>query len=439
MEKNEKLINTYTDLIKYFSNVTKKSDDKLLIECSKNFVVDFVNKLCKLEQKEKEVYEKMLEEIEIDKSKLIYDFNKELEDNNIKQDSDPLKKEDEKQSPNPSDEENKENDLPKDDSSIEDEMGKYVEEKVYKTELRLKIKRLEQIIEEDLKNPNDVLIETWIKNYKDFVVENDLEEKYMIQYMKNIFKIYDTDKKYIDKIEEIYKNIDIKKDDKKTDSKTNDSNEKVEDIGNLKEDGKKTDDSNKKDEELEEEKENDNKDNSEKLSEENLENKPIKIVSTKKTTYSKAEKIGLGVLSIACLSTPFITPAVIIAFMTHRLYKNHKYKNSKLMDFLTENGFNISKENELIDEETEKPITEETIGKVQYQEVKKELLRMGALESKFISEEYKKNKFLSVLMGLNPVKRLKDIKKNIEAKKEAIKNATTYLEEQTIKKGMRGL
>ena len=51
------------------------------------------------------------------------------------------------------------------------------------------------------------------------------------------------------------------------------------------------------------------------------------------TSTSKVTIPGAGVAALACLSTPIITPAIIVAYMSYRLMKNHRYKNKNLEKF----------------------------------------------------------------------------------------------------------
>ena len=390
---NDKLISTYKDLVKYFTNIAKTSKDAYLITFAKDSVKDFVNQLYVIEKGEKEIYERMLEEVNIEKDKLVsIDINENNVpvENNTEDNTIPTE--------NPTEDKGKEE--PKDYTEYINNLDENIKQD---------LKKLEDKLIEDLKNPNDALIDTWVKNFKDYVTKNNLEEKYMIDFMKNIFINHDKDKKYVDNIEEIYKNGEIK-------NKENKEPENTE---------TKTDDP-KTPENKEPEK-----------GEEELGNEPLKIVNRYTPTYSKGEKIGMGVLAIACLSTPFITPAVIVGFMAHRVMKNYKYRNKELINYIKENGFDIdTSKNELVDAETRRPITEQEVGKAQYETIRKQLLDIGVRDHKKDNPEYMKNRLLSIFMKSKTVRRIVENSNKKKEQQEKYDNSSSYLERQEIKRGM---
>jgi len=425
--KIEKQIEKYKNLISYFTAISKKiKNNEQFLKTTKTAIIDFVNQLYILEKKDKVVYERMLETASIDKNMLIEAKTDEVEI------------------------------IPEEKENSN--YVKYMQENVYNNETIAEgLNRLTEKLIEDLDNPNDTLINVWVKNYKEFVEKNDLEEKYMIEYMKNLFEEKDIDKKYVDVIEEMYQNANAyeelskeqneeeKQIEMPKEKETKEINEpKVEnkpiDENEPKVENKQTDENepkveNKPTDENEVKEENKPTDENE-VKEESKPNvasgEGLKIISTKQTTYSKTEKIGLGVLALACLSTPFITPAVTIGFITHRLFKNYMYRHKRLDQFLEENGLTINENKELIDENGQK-VTEETVGKERYEAIKHQLISIGGMKNKLIKTDYKKSKLLQTMMNLNPVKKLK---KAFTEKKNEDVEIVEDLEEQTIKRGM---
>lgn len=62
MEKEQKIILKYKEIIEYFSNVIKNSNDPELIEYAKINVKTFINSLYKYDKSEQHIYDKLLEE-----------------------------------------------------------------------------------------------------------------------------------------------------------------------------------------------------------------------------------------------------------------------------------------------------------------------------------------------------------------------------------------
>lgn len=455
MDKDIKNIEKYKKLVSYFTRLSKQSDMPFLAETSKQFVVDFVSKLAKYEKKERTVYEKMIEQVGGDKTKFVYDVKEAPQNENIVVEE-------------PKVDENVVTDSQVSLDDKESEFISYVTNNVFNDEnLKIELGRLEEKLAEDLKNSNAELIEVWVRNYKDFVVRNNLNKDYMVQYMVSIFKKYDKNNDYVNDVEELFESIDLEelvedKQDVIEDEKNNENTvvEKptstVETVEN-KENSEEVKDSTEIKENSEDLKYNstetrtsDDVDKTASINgaNESLSTEPIKIVSTKKSFFNRTEKLGLGVAAIACLSTPFITPAVLVAYMIYKLRKNHKYKNKELEQFLEDNNFTIDTDSGKLRQQTGvdekgKPVysdvSEQSVGKAQYEAIKKELIQMGALKSKFIPEEYKKNKFLQILMGLNPVRRIKSIKDKYKKNREEVDSTPDYFEKKDKKQSLWSL
>ena len=168
---NDKLISTYKDLVKYFTNIAKTSKDAYLITFAKDSVKDFVNQLYVIEKGEKEIYERMLEEVNIEKDKLVsIDINENNVpvENNTEDNTIPTE--------NPTEDKGKEE--PKDYTEYINNLDENIKQD---------LKKLEDKLIEDLKNPNDTLIDTWVKNFKDYVTKNNLEETFDV--IENIYNI----------------------------------------------------------------------------------------------------------------------------------------------------------------------------------------------------------------------------------------------------------
>jgi len=78
---DNKIISNYTKLVSYHTKLIKNCDDKELVDFAKKSIVKYINILYKKEQKDRRVYEKMLEEVSLDKSLLI---NIDTKDNSSK-------------------------------------------------------------------------------------------------------------------------------------------------------------------------------------------------------------------------------------------------------------------------------------------------------------------------------------------------------------------
>ena len=432
MKKEEETIKVYKELIDIFTKLSNQKDNLFLAEKSKEFVTDFATQVTR--------YENQIRE----------------NSSSIEEQTEEITEEKKVDSENPIE-------------TKEDEYFNYINNTIRSdSNLKDQLDRLTNKLIEDLKNPTDELIEVWVRNYKDFVITNYLKEEYMIKYMMGIFEKYDLNRDYINDIEELYEQIELETPDLDS-SKKEDSEEKKENPEDKKENledkidnpEEKKENQEDKIDNPEDKKENpeDKIDNPEETKENErkkvkihryAEKKPdrsIKIVSTKKAFLNTGEKLGAGVAAIACLSTPIITPAILVAYMIYKLRKNHNYKNHLLEEFLETNGYDIdprTKELFTINEKGEKVIiTTEMLEKAEYSHIKKELMEIGAIKSGFIPEDYKKSKLLQTLMKLNPVRKLKEMKHNYFEKLKAIYNSpndsNSYLEQQRVKRDLEEL
>jgi len=463
--KNEKeIIEKYNNLVNYLTKVVKNSEDSELVRNSRISATKFINLLYKYEQKDKSVYEQMLSEISVDKSELTVEVEK-LDNSETK----------------------------KNETSCEE----YVNSEILNSKdsnLKEEFERLMDKLEEDLKLPNDKLIETWMKNYRDFILNYGLDEKQMIDFMISKFEVYDEENIYsAEELKEMYENIETKtendikseeenkpNEEEKKEEENKPSEEETKEEENKPSEEEKKEEENKPSEEEkkeeenkpseEEKKEEKNKPSEEETKEENkpdeqiVNNKkvvPLKIKSVKKQTLSKTEKLGLTATGLAILSTPALFSAMFTTFLPitasvglgygiYRLIKNRHYNNNTLYNYLKENGFAIDSNNNLIQrtvsedgKTVEKTITEESVGKEQYENIKKNLMKIGAMENKLINIEYMKNKLASLLLKSDTVKNVynkyKEHKKNKKIQKTMLENTTDYMEIMDIKKGGRTL
>ncbi len=342
MEKDQKIIDKYNDLLKYLEDIIKNSQNPELVSFSKNMYKDVIRDLSPIEQKEESVYKEMV------KKATEEDFSLEEEPENIE---------------------------------LSDEVKSYIESIEQNSDSTVKVSLIKMMnkLKEDLKNPNDALINTWLLNYKNLIKEHNLNEKYMIEYMKHNFLIFDTKKLYVDRIEDLYYKVKeepiVKKDHKKEDSNS-DENE--------------------------------------------LSDKPLKIVSSKKVQLTRKQKILTGLACVLgtgfVLSSPELIPAFIVpsglalllaplGVKIYKMFKDYRYRNSKLEKFLSENDLEIDKDGKtIINKETGETITEESLGKEQYNFIKKQLIKIGGMESKLIPIKTMTTKLTSMLLKTTPVK-----------------------------------
>ena len=314
----------------------------------------------------------------------------------------------------------------------------YIENEIVKSDnknLDIEFQRLVNNLK-GINMPNDVMVETFFKNYKSFIETNQLNEKFMLEYITDLMGTLDKDNNYVPYINDLYngKTMDeIKNSVNKnnTTENTNDDLNKV-NLDNQNNVNKDNEDLNTLENELEEE----------------LGHEPIKIVSTKKTTMGKPAKIILTALALSTVFNPVTALAnasfvllggTAIGYGIYKSYKNKKYRKEDLARVLKHFDIDIREDGKIIDKDGN-VITEERVGRERYEEIRSSLKKLGALENKLINPSYAKNKLTSMYLNNGLVKKVKRSFKDKKERRDYINKQETYLgkveAEKELKKGM---
>lgn len=152
-------------------------------------------------------------------------------------------------------------------------------------------------------------------------------------------------------------------------------------------------------EEIKEDKPNDTQ---EKVEEPNKE-EGLKIINVKRSYNSKLKNRALSLLALVGIGAFNPVVATGLGVGAYYLYKRG-IKNAKSL--IEKNGLNIDEKDNLVDSNG-KVITEEDIGKIKYNLIKRELSKIN--ENGRIDSNYKKNKLTSMLLSV-PSKMFKSIK-----------------------------
>lgn len=400
------MIEKYKNLLNTFERFILNSKNEELKEMSKESYVSFTYELAILENNELSVYEEKMKSLNIseeiikstiDNIKKFQIKEQKSDENNVQDEllSDEQKKEELS--------EKKENNESTVETSKEENIEEYIFLNIYRnkdSKIGDEYQKLVLKLQEDLKNSNDKLIKTWVNNYMAFAnhYKNELDKDKLIKYMYELFKKYDKENKYTDKLPKFINEIE---------SDSLDKDNIVEE--SIKE--------SKKDEK-------------------NIKEEPLKILNIKKSFKSKAELAILGttaLIGLAVGSSGLV--ALPIAAIIYKLYKSKGLTNHKLKKFLKENDYTIDEETKELKDKNGEVITEETIGKSKYEMLKQYLLKIAnKKDDGIIKTEYKKNKIASKLLNSKFVEKLKNItKKN---KKEEIVELDELEENQEIQKGM---
>lgn len=145
-------IKSYYDIMLGISNLSKITNDKRLKESSNKALISFINKLYSIDKKDREMYENLLEEFNLNKSNLINVDDLKLVDNKDLNDSKLF------------------------------EYGK----------------ELENIFT----NPNEGSIKVWLNNIISYADNNGISEEQIKEYITSEFKKYDLKEEYIIKLDE---------------------------------------------------------------------------------------------------------------------------------------------------------------------------------------------------------------------------------------------
>lgn len=400
------MIEKYKNLLNAFERVILNSKNEELKEMSKESYASFTYELVILENNELSIYEEKMKSLNIseeiikstiDNIKKFQIKEQKSDENNVQDDllSDEPKKEELS--------EKKENNEDTVETSKEENIEEYIFLNIYRnkdSKIGDEYHKLVLKLKEDLKNANDKLIKTWVNNYMAFAnhYKNELDKDKLIKYMYELFKKFDKENKYTDKLPKFINEIER--------------------------------DSLEKDNSVEESIKESKKD------EKNIKEEPLKILNIKKSFKSKAELAILGttaLIGLAVGSSGLV--ALPIAAIIYKLYKSKGLTNHKLKKFLKENDYTIDEETKELKDKNGEVITEETIGKSKYEMLKQYLLKIAnKKDDGTIKTEYKKNKIASKLLNSKFVEKLKNItKKN---KKEEIVELEELEENQDIQKGM---
>ena len=421
---NEVMIEKYNKLLSSFEKIIKYTKDEELLNSSKESYEYFIVELAIIEKKDINIYVEKMQSLNFEEdiiNSVKEKINVSKENNTTKTEEEVV--EDKKEEPiieETIDEEVVEQEI-KEQAIEENSVEEPIEEKetiekeetleeyiffnIYRNENQTIGDEFQKIVlklQADLKNPNDVLIETWVNNYLAFVdkYEKELDKEKMIKYMFDLFKKYDKENKYTDNLSNIIK-------------KTNSSVEK-----------------DKTEETLSETIIEEQKNNEEKVVEENieepnkdkteLEEKPLKILNIKKSFKSPKVIEGLKATAVlglggAVLGLPGLIGAGIIWGLHKKGITSAKFKN-----FLKEHNFTIDENTNELKDSNGEVITEEKIGKSKYEMLKQYLLKLNTKkqEDGKIKHDYKKNKIASNLLSSKFVNKLKFIKKNKDTNAE---------------------
>ena len=118
---------------------------------------------------------------------------------------------------------------------------------------------------------------------------------------------------------------------------------------------------------------------------------------------------------------------------------NKKYRKEDLARVLKHFDIDIREDGKIIDKNGN-VITEESVGRERYEEIRSSLKKLGALENKLINPSYAKNKLTSMYLNNGLVKKVKRSFKDKKERRDYINKQETYLgkveAEKELKKGM---
>lgn len=407
----------YTKLLSTFERIILNTKNEELKNSAKESYATFIYYLAILEKKDLNIYEEMMQSLNIPEDAIkntldnIKVSQKNTNSNEFEQESEILKENDKVIDSEQVEETVKEQEIePTNNKTVEE----YILTNVYRNKnqnIGNEHQKLVLKLQEDLKNPNDKLIKTWISNYMSFIekYKNELDKDKLVEYIYILFKQYDKENKYIDKLPEFIKEFE---------NGTIEKNDKIEEQNQIKE---------------KQEKENETRKEEQKKDAE-----PLKILNVKKSFKSKKELAVLGIMALvgiggAVLGAPGMLVLPISAII-HKLYKKG-VTNNKLKNFLKKNNYTIDEETQELKDSNGEVITDEKINKSKYEMIKQYLLKLNTKKQDGeIKTEYKKNKMASKLLNTKFVDKLKNIKKRNEL--EEPKEVEELEENQEIQKGM---
>ncbi len=161
-------------------------------------------------------------------------------------------------------------------------------------------------------------------------------------------------------------------------------------------------------------------------------NTPLRIMSTKKTAYSKGDKRALYALIAGGYLLPPSLLVTVPIFVIHRVLKNRQYRNEGLRKFLEEQNLDMQRGSNKVLNSEGREISKRSVGLAQYESIKDALIKVGAMKTPSkINPKYMASRLKSKLIS-TPL--AKSIQNNIERSKAA-SEASTYLEAQEILDG----
>lgn len=400
----------YTKLLSTFERIILNTKNEELKTSAKESYAIFIYYLAVLEKKELNVYEEMMQSLNIPDD-AIKDTLDKIEISQLKKtNSFEFVQEDEITEENDKIVESEQIEETANDKTVEE----YIFTNVYGNKNQNIVNEYQKLVSkliEDLKNPNDKLIKTWVSNYMSFVSQykNELDKDKLVEYMHILFKKYDIENKYIDKLPKFIKEFE---------NGTIEKNEEIEEQNNEYIEKQEKENETSKEEKVQKEAE------------------PLKILNVKKSFKSKKELAVLGTTALVGIGgLVFGTPGMLIlpiSAIIYKLYKNKKVTNNKLKNFLKDNNYTIDEETQELKDSSGEVITDEKINKSKYEMIKQYLLKSNTKKQDGeIKAEYKKNKMASKLLNTKFVERLKNI-----AKRNELEEQEEIEENKDIQKGM---
>lgn len=354
----EKIIANYNEILDKFEKIINGTENHELRDYIKIQYEDYIINLAKWERKDLEYYENKLRTIGTKEDKIVEILGKINEKIKIyvsnEDDLSYLSK------PNEEKKVDSKNEI----------IEEYILNEVYRnknSEISSGHEALIRQIRNEFKNPNDLSIKTWLKNYLFYVnTYKELNKDNLIDYAKLLFKELDKGSKYYNNFDKYVDEIEKEAAEVKKNSM--DKSKKEENTNEV---------------------------------------EPLKIINIKKNTIPNTAKKTFKVLGLVGVASTFGLPASILTFIIYKLYKTIKKSNNKLNDLIGKNGYFINEQDELVDKEGN-VVTDEVIEKEKTSFLKTKLLNLKKTSNiGFIKDSYKKNKFASMILDTKLVSSLK--------------------------------
>ncbi len=210
---NEFVIEKYNKLLSSFEKIINNTKDAELLESAKDSYLYFIKELAISEKKDINNYITKMQSLnfsEVEIKKTVDEINLYFKENNevVNEENQEIIEEEQNdieesvvETPATDVEEIVESPEEIPTETKTETLEEYVFINVYRNENQTigdEFQKMVFKLQEDLKNPNDVLIETWISNYIAFTdrYEKELDKDKMIKYMFDLFEKYDKESKY---------------------------------------------------------------------------------------------------------------------------------------------------------------------------------------------------------------------------------------------------